>query len=189
MGYLQNAGTFLITSLFGAFICLFLVRTMLIAIGASFYEPVCRFVYMVTNPVISPIRAFVPRWRRIELASVLVAWLLCLVELGLLVAIFGLRVGVSGLILRALVDVLDWTILIQLVAILAWCVLSFFPAVRYDDTFNLLGRFVDPVIRPFRRLVPALGGLDLSPWVASIALILARMLVVAPLNDLAMRLG
>lgn len=188
MGYLQNAGAFLVTSLFGFVICLFIVRTMLIAIGASFYEPVCRFVYQLTNPVIAPIRSLVPRWRRIEFASLLIAWLLCLLELLLLVGMFGLHIGVLGLLLHALVDLLDWAILIQLVAIIAYCVLSFFPGVRYDDNFALLARFVEPVVRPFRRLVPPLGGLDFSCWVASVALILMRMLVIAPLNDLASRL-
>ncbi len=189
MGYLQNAGAFLITSLFGFFICVFIVRTMLIAIGASFNEPVCRFVYQLTNPVITPIRSLIPRWRRIELASLLAAWLLCLIELVLLVAIFGLHIGVTGLLLHALVDLADWAILIQLVAIIAYCVLSFFPGVRYDENFALLARFIDPVVRPFRRLIPAMGGMDLSCWAATIVLILVRMLIIAPLTDFASRLA
>jgi len=189
MGYLVNAGTFLITSVFGFFICVFIVRTMLIAIGASFYEPVCRFVYLVTNPAIKPIRTLIPRWRRIELSSLLIAWLLCLIEMVLIVTMFGLPVGVAGLLLHAFVDLVDWAILIQLVAIIAYCILSFFPGVRYDGNFMLLGRFIEPVVGPFRRLVPEFGGLDLSCWVASIALILARMLIIAPLTDFASRLS
>ncbi|MEO8803212.1 MAG: YggT family protein [Rudaea sp.] len=189
MTYLQNAGAFLITSAFGFFICLFLVRMMLIAIAAPFNEPVCRFVYQLTNPAINPIRSYVPRWRRIELASILIAWLLGIVELALLVALFGLPLGALGIVVHALVDTLDWAILIQLVAIIAFCVLSFFPALRSDPNFQLLVRFVAPVVRPFRRLIPPLGGLDLSCWAACIALILLRLLVIAPLTDLSLRIG
>jgi YggT family protein len=47
-----------------------------------------------------------------------------------------------------------------------------------------LSRFVAPVIRPFRRLLPPIGGLDFSCWLASVALILAQLLVVAPLYEL-----
>jgi YggT family protein len=66
--------------------------------------------------------------------------------------------------------------------------LSFFPGVRYDPNFRLLAQFVDPIVRPFRRLLPALGGMDFSCWFAAIALVLVRMLVVAPLADFAMRI-
>ena len=187
MSYLQNAGTFLLQSIFGFAIVLFLLRMMLIAVGAPFNEPVCRFVYALTNRVITPLRPLVPRWRRIETASLLLAWMLAALELFLLVAMLGARVGIAGVMLRALVDVLDWLILIELVAVFAFCVLSFFPSARYDSNFRLLSQFIDPVVRPFRRLLPPLGGLDFSCWFASIALVLARMLIVAPLGDLAVR--
>ena len=80
MTYLQNAANFLITSIFGFAICLFLVRAMLIAVGAPFNEPICRFVYTLTNRMVTPLRSIVPRWRRLETASVLIAWLLALLE-------------------------------------------------------------------------------------------------------------
>jgi len=185
MPYLQNAGVFLIQTIVGFFVVIFMLRTMLIAVGASFYEPVCRFVYQLTNPVITPLRRFVPRWRNIEFTSLLVALAIIVLQWLLFVALFDVPLGAAGLALRALIDLLDWAILIQLVAIFGFCVLSFFPTLRYDANFRLLAQFTNPVVGPFRRLLPPLGGLDFSCWFASIALILARMLVVAPLADLA----
>ena len=187
MSYLLNAGTFLVQALFGFLIVLFLLRVLLIAVGASFNEPVCRFVYALTNRVMTPLRGIVPRLRRIEIAALLVAWLLAALELFLLVAMLGAPVGVGGVLLRALVDVADWLILIELVAVFAYCVLSFFPSARYDANYRLLAQFIEPVVRPFRRLLPPAGGLDFSCWLASIVLVLARMLVIAPLGDLAVR--
>jgi YggT family protein len=188
MGYLQNAGTFLINTIFGFLIGIFLVRTMLIAVGASFYDPICRFVYAITNPVITPLRSFVPRWRRIELSSVLIAWLLALIQLFLMASLLGLHLGFGGLLLRAVIDTLDWAVLIQLVAIFVRCILSFVAAGQYNSNMQLLMQFTQPVVRPFQRLLPPLGGLDFSCWFASIALILVRMLIIAPLGDLALRL-
>ncbi|HET8940825.1 MAG TPA: YggT family protein [Rudaea sp.] len=188
MPYLQNAGAFLITSIFGFFICLFLIRMMLIAVGAPFNMPVCRFVYELTNPLINPLRGTVPRWRRIEFASLLIVWLLGVIELALLVALFAMPIGVVGVLVHALVDMLDWAILIQLVAIIVFCILSFSPAVRTDPNYHLLVRFTAPVVRPFRRFIPPVGGFDFSCWAACIALILLRLLVVAPLTDLSMQL-
>jgi YggT family protein len=189
MSYLQNAGAFLITSIFGFLICLFLLRAMLIAVGAGFYEPVCRFVYQLTNRVVTPLRGFIPRWRRVELASLLIAWLLALIGLTLIVVLFGVPISVPGLLLHALVDTLDWALLIELIAIFALCVLSFIPSVRHDSNFQLLTLFTNPIARPFRRLLPPIGGLDFSLWLASIALILVRMLVIAPLGDFAQHLS
>ena len=76
-----------------------------------------------------------------------------------------------------------------LVSIFVVCVLSFVPSLRYDANLNLMLHLTDAVVRPFRRLLPPIAGFDFSFWAASIALILARMLIVAPLSDLAMRLG
>lgn len=188
MPYLLNAGTFLIQTLFGFFIVVFLLRVMLIAINAPFNQPICRFVYHLTNPVVTPLRRFVPRWRRVELASLLIAWLLVALETLLLVSLFGLGTRFAALLARALVDALDWIVLIELVAILIYCLLSFIPATRYDPNYRLLTQFTDPVLRPFRRMIPPIGGLDFSCWIASIALILVRMLVLAPLADLAQQL-
>jgi YggT family protein len=184
MPYLLRAMLFLIQTVFGFFIVVFLLRAMLIAVGASFYDPICRFVYQLTNPVITPLRLFVPRWRNIEFASLLVAWLLVALELLLLYALFSAAIPWLAWLPRALVDTLDWIILIELAGIFVYCVLSFIPSLRHDDNFRLLDRLVAPVVRPFRRIVPPLGGLDFSCWFACIALMLARILVIEPLADL-----
>ncbi len=182
MSYLQNAGVFLLQTIFGFFIIMFLLRALLIAIGAPFNEPICRFVYQFTNPVMMPLRSVIPRWRRIDFASLLVAWLLAFLELALILIVVGIPLNLLGLALHSLVDVADWLILIEIVAMLAVCVMSFVPSLRYDSNFSLLLRLTEPVVRPFRR-IGRLGGLDLSFWFASIVLILIRMLVIAPLTD------
>jgi len=185
MNYLANAATFLIQTAFGFFIGLFLVRMLLIAVGASFYDPICRFVYQLTNPVITPLRRFVPRWRKIEIASLLVAWLLVLIEFGLFVAISGAAVGFGSLLLRASVSVLDWLIWIELIALFVRGILSFVASEYANPNMQLLVRVTEPVVRPFRRVLPPMAGFDFSLTLAMIALILAQILIIAPLNDLA----
>ncbi|HSN01268.1 MAG TPA: YggT family protein, partial [Rudaea sp.] len=140
MPYLQNAGVFLIQTLFGFFIVVFLLRMLLIAVAAPFNEPVCRFVWQLTNRVATPLRKVVPRWRRLELASLLIAYLLALIELLVFVALFGAVLGIGGLLLRAGADTLDWIVLIELVALFGYCILSFFPSAHYDPNFRLLAQ-------------------------------------------------
>jgi YggT family protein len=188
MSYLANAGTFLLGLIFGFAIGLFLVRVVLIAVGASFYDPICRFVYTLTNPVITPLRPIVPRWRRVEIASLLVAWLLILLERAILVLMSGAAVGVGRLVATSLVDVLNWLVWFELVAMFGRAILSWVVSEWDNPTLQLLARVTEPVIRPFRRLVKPIAGFDFSLMIASIALILAQMLVLAPLYDLAARL-
>ncbi|MBS0557888.1 MAG: YggT family protein [Proteobacteria bacterium] len=188
MPYLQNAGVFLIQTIFGFFIVVFVLRVLLIAINAPFNQPLCRFVYLFTNPATMPLRKLIPRWRRLEISSLLIAYVLALLQLILLAAMFGAGLDAGGYTLRALADLLDWIVLVELVAIFAYCLLSFIPSAQHDSNFRLLAAIVEPVVRPFRRIVPAVGGLDFSCWFAAIALVLIRLLVIAPLADAALRL-
>ena len=187
MSYFVNAGVFLIQAIFDFLIGIFIVRVMLIAAGASFLDPVCQFVYRLTNPVLAPLRRVVPRWGKIETASVLVACLLALVEFALL-GLVGMRLSLFGWPLLSLVNVLSIALWIMFWAIMIRCVLSFFVNEHYNSNARLLVQITEPIVRPFRRMLPALGGLDLSCWFASLALILARLLILAPLSDLAARL-
>ena len=188
MGYLLNAAVFLIQTFFELFIGVFLIRAMLIAAGASFYDPICQFVYRLTNPLVMPLRRFIPRWRKIEIVSLLVACALALIELGLLILLFGANFSLAGWLLGALASVLNIELWIMLVAILIRCVLSFFINDYYNSNVQLLNQFTEPAVRPFRRLLPSFGGLDFSCWFASLALILVRLLVITPLSDLAAHL-
>jgi YggT family protein len=188
MSYLQNAGTFLLDCIFLIAIGIFVLRFVLIAVGASFYEPLCRAVYSVTNPAITPLRRVVPSWRRFELASLLLAWLLMLLKFILMTVLLGAAWRPLALLALAFVTTLDWLVLLELGAIFIFCLLSFFPSVRYDSNYQLLGRVIEPVWAPFRRVIPPLGVLDLSCWAAMIALTLVRMLVIMPLTDLAAHL-
>jgi YggT family protein len=184
MTYLLNAAIFLVQTLFDFAIGVFLVRTILIYVGASFHDPICQFVYRLTNPVLTPLRRFVPRWGKIEIASLLIAFVLALVEYVPLGALASMRMSIAGWPLSALVNVLSIALWIMLWAILIRCVLSFFVNERHNANARLLVQITEPVVRPFRPL-PPLGGLDFSCWFASLALVLARYLIIMPLADLA----
>ena len=103
MPYIANAAAFLIQTLFDFLIGVFLVRAMLIAVNASFYDPICQFVYKVTNPAIAPLRRFLPRAGKIETASIAFALALALIELVMLGSLAGMRFSLPGWLLGAAV--------------------------------------------------------------------------------------
>jgi YggT family protein len=72
------------------------------------------------------------------------------------------------------------TSLVQLMQLLIfiWCLISWFPNInRYEQPFRTLDRIVEPIILPFRRIIPPIGGIDLSPMVAVMALQLLEYLM------------
>src|SRR5579875_2217762 len=165
MTYLARALAILIEFAFSAAVALFVLRLLAEAVRADFYNPICQFLYRTTNPVLTPLKRVIPNWRRISLAALLIAWLLEIIKNVLLYTLLGLWTSVTD-------------------ALLSWVSVD-----ARHPLVPLLGKLVDPVLRPLRRLLPAPGGLDLSPLVAIVVILVLRVLVVAPLLDLGHRIA
>ncbi len=188
MAYFANAAALLIQFAFGAIVLLFLLRMLAEAVRADFYNPICQFLYRSTNPVLTPLKRIIPNFRRINIAALLLAWIAEVVKNLLLYAMVGLRPAAPGLLLLGLADLLDFLAYLYLFMIFVWALLSFVSLDARHPLTPLLGRLVDPVLRPLRRLLPAPGGLDLSPAVAILAILVLQALIVQPLLTLGQRL-
>ncbi|MGH8110686.1 MAG: YggT family protein [Rhodanobacteraceae bacterium] len=180
MTYLANALALLIQFAFGCLILLFVARVLAEAVRADFYNPICQFLYRATNPVLAPIRRAVPTWRRINLAALLVAWALEVIKnllLGLVAVDFwSTNVGVLVL---ALADLINFFAIVYLIVIFAWALLSWVNLDAHNPVVPLLGKVAEPVLKPFRRVLPLLGGFDLSPVLAILVILLVQTVIVA----------
>ena len=189
MGYFANAGQIIIQFVFGALIALIVLRVLLQWVRANFYNPICQFLYKATNPVLMPLRKIVPSWRNIDIAGIALAWLVTALKLVLLYATLGESLGVLGLVVLALADLIDFVLLLYIVLILARVVISFVGADSYHPIVPLVMQLTEPVLKPVRRVLPAVSGIDFSPMVALLAITLARVLVAKPLLDLGVSLA
>jgi len=189
MHYFASAGQILINVLFGALIALVVLRVLLQCVRANFYNPVCQFLYKVTNPVLMPLRKVIPAWRNLDIAGVLLAWLLTAIELALLYVVVGQRLGLVGLGVMALADLVDFVLMLYFGLILVRVFLSFVSVERSNPIVPLIVQLTDPVLKPLRRFIPAVAGLDLSPMAVMLAILLARVLIVAPLLDFGLHLA
>ena len=188
MSYLLNALGLLIELAFNAAVTLLLLRVLAEACRADFHNPLSQFVYRYTNPVLAPIRRVIPNWRRINLAALLLAWLAMLLKRWVLFAVTGIMPGVAGLLILSLAELLDFALMFYLILVFAWSLLSMFAVDQRHPVLRLLDAIVAPLMRPLRgRLV--VGMIDFAPMAVMIALLLARMLIAAPLLDLGMRLA
>jgi YggT family protein len=188
VSYLQNALAMLIELVFEAAVTLLLLRVAAEACRADFHNPLSQFIYRYTNPVLAPIRRVLPNWRRINLAALLLAWLAMLLKRVLLFAVQGVVAHPLGLIVLALAELLDFALLFYLVLIFGWSLLSMFSVDQRHPLLKLAGALVAPLLRPLRGRLVA-GQIDFAPMVVMIVLLLARLLIAAPLLDLGARLA
>lgn len=188
MSYLLNAVSLLIELAFDAAITLLVVRILAEACRADFNNPLSQFVYRYTNPLLGPVRRIIPNWRRINLAALLLAWLLMLLKRLVLFLVMGVLPHAAGLLLLAFAELLDFLLLFYLVLIFAWSLMSMLSVDRRQPVLRLAGAIVEPLLRPLRGKL-TMGSIDFSPTVVMVGLLLARMLVAAPLLDLGTRLA
>lgn len=147
-----------------------------------FGNPVGRFVFALTNWIVLPLRKVLPAYRRWDLSSLIAAYLFELAQYGLLALMIGR--GAAAVPLLAAFGLVRLVIsgvtgLVIVYAILSW--------VNADSPMaDVIERLAAPLLRPFRRLIPLVGGLDLSPLALLVALqVLA--IVVANLQDALLR--
>ncbi|WP_213959526.1 YggT family protein [Variovorax sp. dw_954] len=151
-----------------------------------FGNPLGRFVFAVSDWIVVPLRRVVPPFRRWDLSSALAAWLLVLVKC-LFLMWMGEATRWTTLPLVALVDLMRLAVSGLMALLIVYAVLSWVPGAS-SMLQDLIARLSKPLVRPLRRYVPLIGGVDLTPLIAVVLLqIIAFVLV--DLRGWAMHLG
>ena len=182
MTYLLNALSVLIQLAFSLVATLFVLRVLAEAARADFHNPLSQFLYRATNPVLAPVRRVIPNWRRINVAALLLAWLVMVLERAALFALLGVAPNPVGLALLGAADLIDFVLLFYLVLIFGWSLMSMLQADPRQPVLRLAGAIVDPLLRPLRGRL-TVGMIDFSPMAVMLIIVLARILVAAPLID------
>jgi len=182
--YLTNPLVFLIQTLFGVYILAVLLRFLLQTVRADFYNPISQFLVKATNPPLKILRRFIPGFGGIDIASLVLVWALQALELLLVLTITSGTVSLIGPLLWAIPNLVELVINIYLFAILIQVILSWVSPGNYNPASALIYSLTAPILRPAQRLLPPMGGLDLSPMLVMIGLVLLKMLLMPPLNAL-----
>jgi YggT family protein len=187
MSFFVQAGVLIIQVVFGLYILAVLLRFLFQLVRADFYNPVSQFAVALTNPVLRPLRRLIPGLFGIDVASLLLLLALKMIELYLVAALFGAAPALGGIVVVAIAELIILTLHVFMVAVIARAVISWFlPYGGYNNpVMGLLVRLTEPLMRPAQRLIPTVGGLDLSPIVVLVALQLAILLVQNLLSGLA----
>ena len=173
----MTAIVFLIQTLFGFYILAVMLRFLLQWVHADFYNPLVQFLVRITNPPLLPLRRIIPGYRGLDLASVVLAFVLQTVEMLLIILLLGQPVGVGGLLMLAVLELLKLLINIYLWGVIIQAVLSWFNPDPYHPAARVLAQLTAPVLKPARRLLPPISGVDLSPMLVVVALIFVSLLL------------
>jgi len=187
--YIGNAGQFLIDTLFGLYIMTFMLRFLFQWARADFYNPVSQFLVKVTNPLLVPLRRLIPGLFGLDMAALLIMFLLGFLKLTLVMLISGGSILPATFAVYTIAELLQLAIYIFIFTIIVQAIISWINPHSYNPVTSLLYSLNQPLLRPAQRILPDLGGLDLSPLLVLIVLQLLLMLLVAPLKDLALRLS
>jgi len=164
MTALVDIGNLLIQTFFNLFILAVLLRLLLQLARADFYNPISQFLVKVTSPALIPLRRLVPSVGGIDTASVVLVLALQILGTVLLVLLRGYGIpNPLSMLIWALLGTAGMVINIYFVAILVSIVLSWVSPGSYNPIVLLLHQLTEPVMAPFRKLLPSMGGLDLSP--------------------------
>ena len=165
----MNATTFLISTLFDLYLMVVLLRLWLQLARADFYNPFSQFVIKATHPIVGPMRRILPSIGSLDTATLVLAIAIAALKLTLLSLIAGIPILLPSVLLSAVFNVIGeafqllfWVLLIR--AILSWF------SQGYNPIEMVLGQLTEPLLAPIRRVIPPMGGLDLSIVVLLIGL-------------------
>ena len=162
-----------------------LVRFAMQWARAPFRNPLGQFIVAVTDWMVRPLRRVIPGLFGLDMASLLLAWLWQVAYQGIALGLSGVLLAVSFapalvVALLALLEVAKISLYLVMGAVLVAAVFSWVnPHAPLADVFNILTR---PLLRPFRRVIPPVGGVDLSP-LALLLLLQIALFVVAGLRN------
>ena len=182
-GYLSNAGVYLVDFVVGLYMLVVLLRLWFQLVRADFHNPVSQTIVMLTNPPLLWLRKLIPGLWGIDWATVVLLFGLGLAKQYLVYAMLGVVPRLVGALLLTTADILELIGYTLMVTIFVRIILSWISPQTYNPIVHLLRGITEPFLAPARRLLPAMGGLDLSPVLVVLGLGVALRLVVQPLFD------
>ncbi|WP_019557574.1 YggT family protein [Thiomicrorhabdus arctica] len=183
-----QGGLFLLQFITGLVIFGLMLRFLLRATHADWRHPIVTFIAKITNPLCAPINKILPlkgRWDWSAIVTAVIIQALFILLVGFLTekdfgAVFILLASITE-IMNQLLDMLFWLIIIQIV--LSWV------APGYNPNTVIFDQLTSPILEPFRRIIPPIAGMDLSPIAAILTIKLVQIIAVGSITQIAQTLA
>ena len=156
----MEAINYLLSFAFDALLMLLVLRVWLQLVRADFYNPFSQFIVKVTNPVVIPLRRVIPGFGGIDVPTVLLAFVVASLKFILIPLINGADINIISALYLGLIYLIKQTgillfMLMLVMALMSWVVQG------YNPTQAIFQQLTEPFLKPIKRIVPSIGGLDL----------------------------
>lgn len=199
--YLINPLMLIINTVFDLYIMFVLLRFMFQAFRADFYNPVSQFVVKVTTPPLKLMRRFIPSIAGHDTAAIVLSLVLIFIKLILLRSMGVEFIDVAGagallaeasiisILVISIAELLALILNVFLFAVFIVVILSWVSPGTFNPVTQLIQSIANPVMRPIQKLMPNFGGLDLSPMIAILFIMISKMLLIPPILLIAHSVG
>jgi len=183
MNAIGSIGTLLVSTLGTLFMMAVLLRFLLQISRADFYNPITQLVVRFTDPGVQLFRRFIPGFKGVDFATLVFAVLVESLLICALIFLAGFDLPGAGLVLTwAVAGIINFILDIYFWALLISIVSSFIAPFSEHPALVLVRQLTEPIMAPFRRLLPSMGGLDLSPIFVFLAIQILKIVLVTPIG-------
>ena len=160
------------------YILIVVLRLLLQLVRADFYNPLSQFIVKATNPILIPLRKVIPGLLGVDVASILLALVLQMIALQLLAFIAGHGVlAFSSLLIFSLYKLVVLVLNIYFFSFIIMVIISWIAPHSHNPVLSIIASLTEPVLRPIRRVIPPMGGLDFSVMIAMLAIVIIKILI------------
>ena len=181
MSGLNGAAIFVIQTLGSLYLLIVLLRFILQLVRANFYNPLCQFTVKATQPLLKPLRRVIPSLFGLDMSSLVLAIVVQMVIFAVVLTLSYMSFNVLGLLLWAIIGVTALFLKVFFFALIINVILSWVAPGSTSPGAELVNQITEPALAPFRRFLPSMGGLDISPILAFMVIQLIQSFVIPPL--------
>lgn len=176
----SNALFYLVSTLFEIYLLIVMLRIMLQAVRADFYNPISQLIWQLTQPIVRPLQRVLPKWRQYDTAAVVVLLAVAIIYVLVVTALLGYGINVLGAVGYAVLKLVVLTLNLYTFSLVIQAILSWVGPGVNNPAGSILWSINEPLLRPVRRVIPPFSGLDLSPLVVIVLLQFVKLLIPLP---------
>ncbi|OQK16496.1 hypothetical protein AU255_00895 [Methyloprofundus sedimenti] len=187
--YVSDPIIFLMDTVFSFYILAVVLRFLLQWVGGDFYNPISQFLVKITHPPLRVLRRYIPAVGKIDTSSIVFVIALQMFSDLITLTLKGIPFSFAALILLSISQLISLVINVFVFAVFVRALLSWINPGSFNAASNLLYSITEPLLVSCRRVIPDIGGIDLSPLLVLVGLQLAKMLIIPPLQELITLVG
>ena len=177
----SDALILVVSKLGGLYVGAVMLRFLLQAARADFYNPVCQAIVQATKPLLNPLRRVIPGWRGLDFAALVLALVLSTLLTELMVFLYGAELAVGKAVSWSVVGLIAMTLDIYFYAMIVSVVASFIAPMSGHPILLVIYQLLQPFYRLAHRIIPPMGGLDFSPLLLMLGIQVLQIVVLNPL--------